>query len=128
MKPGDASMEITGVDSIKGDFPPLSYLNTAADLSTPLHLVPGKHSIHLLIGVIFVENTGDPIAVPETGQATASGVIDGLFLPNHSYRITAIWEEDHYASWGVGIFRVTLWDVTLSDDSPVAVQSWSFHT
>ena len=127
MNPGDADIGITRVDSIYGNFPPLSYLDTAVDLSTPLHLVPGRHSIKLLMGAVFAEDMG-PAAVSETGQTTASGVIDGLFLSNHSYRITAIWRQDHNASYGFGTFEVTLWDVTLSDDSPVAVQSWSFHT
>jgi len=124
MKPGDSDIGITGLDSMKGDFPPLGYLDTAVDLSAPLHLAPGRHSIKLLLGAVF------PVqprlnAVYETVQTIGSGTIDGLFLANHAYRITALWING--SAHGSGTFDVTLWDVTQSDDSPARVQSWIFR-
>jgi hypothetical protein len=124
MKPGDANIEIDGVDSVEGKFPPLGYLDTTADLSTPLHLVPGRHSIDLAMYAVFPVNMG-PTHVSESVETKGSGSIDGLFLANHAYRITALWING--SAHGSGTFDVTLWDVTQSDDSPARVQSWIFR-
>jgi len=124
VKPGDADIEITDLDSIKGDFPPLGYLDTAADLSAPLNLVPGRHSIGLLFGAAF-QVYSKPGAPSETVQCRGSGSIDQQFLENHEYRITALWLNTSASR--PGTFDVTLWDVTVPDASPAAVQSWSFR-
>ena len=124
VKPGDANIEINGVDSVEGKFPPLRYLDTAADLSAPLHLVSGRHSIELQLNAAF-QALSRPNAPSETVQTFGSGTIAGLFLANHAYRITALWING--SASGSGTFDVTLWDVTLSDDSPARVKSWSFR-
>jgi hypothetical protein len=59
MNPGDVDIGITRVDSVKGDFPPLSFMDTAVDLSTPLHLAPGRRSIDLLMSRRLRKNTND---------------------------------------------------------------------
>ena len=122
-KPGDADIEITGVDSNKGVFPPYGYLDTDGGLSAPFHLVPARHAIDLALYAVFPANMG-PTHVSETVEIKGQGVIEGLFLANHAYRITARWING--SASGSGAFEVTLWDVTQSDDSPAKVQSWNF--
>jgi hypothetical protein len=123
VKPGIADVEIMGVDAQKGAFPPLHYLDTVADLSAPLHLVPGRHSINLLMGTVFPVYMG-PTHVSESVMIKGTGTIEELFLSNHAYRITALWING--SAHGPGAFEVTLWDITVSDNSPTAVRSWSF--
>ena len=66
-----------------------------------------------------------PTHVSESVETKGSGSIDGLFLANHAYRITALWIDG--SAHGSGTFDVTLWDVTQSDDSPARVLSWIFR-
>jgi len=123
-KPGNADIEITGVDSERGVFPPYGYLDAGGRLSAPLHLVPASHSIDLAMYAVFSVDMG-PTQVSQTVEIKGQGVIDGLFLANHAYRITARWING--SASGSGTFDVTLWDVTQSDDSPARVQSWIFR-
>jgi hypothetical protein len=120
-EPGDGDIEIVGLDTQKGVFPPWGSSDSGCDLSAPFHLVPGRHSIDLAMYAVFPVYMG-PTHVSESVEIKGQGVIDGLFLANHAYRITARWIPG--SAHGAGSFKVTLWDVTVSDDS---VQSWSFR-
>jgi hypothetical protein len=119
VKPGNADIGIKGVDSSNGVFPPCYALGTAFDLSSPLHLAPGSHSIKIQFGRAFLVHP-NPGPDTETVQVEGSGTIEAQFLENHAYRLTALWIDES------DTFFVTLWDVTVSDDSPAAVQQWSF--
>jgi hypothetical protein len=122
-EPGNANIEIEGVDADNGVFPPLIALDTAANLSAPLHLVPGRHSIKFRLSTAFFVHS-NPGPDFETVQVSGTGNIEEIFLENHGYRLTGLWIN------GSGTFEVTLWDVTRSNDSPATAHSrnsWSFR-
>ena len=74
-KPGNADIEITGVDSERGVFPPYGYLDAGGRLSAPLHLVPASHSIDLAMYAVFSVDMG-PTQVSQTVEIKGQGVID----------------------------------------------------
>jgi hypothetical protein len=122
-KPGNANITIKRVDSTDGEFPP-STMGFDVDYSTPLHLMPGRHSIDLSFGTYF-QALPKQDALPETVEVAGSGTIEALFVANHAYRITALWING--SASGTGTFKVILWDLTGTENVGVAARSWNFR-
>ena len=122
--PGNSGILVRRIDSIECVFPPLSYLDTVADLSSPLHLAPGKHSLELIVGSNF-QSKPQPGYLPGTVQTRGTGTIEYLFIAKHAYRVTAEWNSGSRP--GNGTFKIYLWDITQNENPDNPMQSWTFR-